>query len=252
MVWSPKGSADAPFNREMRKATRDIHAVSDALVNGKLALALSDNSVWADGLLVFYEIFRYLEEAMDRLRDKPLGELRIEGMERTQAFEADLKYYLGEDWASSYTPRASVASYLHHLMELEENDPDLLIAYVYHLYMGLLSGGQILRKKRQLLNRFPVLAGNKKTRSGGDAVSDFGGRSIYQMKKDLVAALNSVVAQFSEEKKKSILEESRTVFELNNTLVRSVKGVTQVILRNLAFFLAFIFMLYMLFKLFMF
>lgn len=87
---------------------------------------------------------------------------------------------------------------------------------------------------------------------GGDAVSDFGGRSIYQMKKDLVAALNSVVAQFSEEKKKLILEESRKVFELNNTLVRSVKGVTQVILRNLAFFLAFIFMLYMLFKLFMF
>lgn len=83
-------------------------------------------------------------------------------------------------------------------------------------------------------------------------MTDFGGRSIYQMKKELVAALNSVASQLSEEKRKLILQESRTVFELNNTLVRSVKGVTQVILRNLAFALAFIFMLYMLFKLFMF
>ncbi|KAJ1522380.1 hypothetical protein ONE63_002669 [Megalurothrips usitatus] len=251
MVWSPKGSADAPFNREMRKATRDVHAVSDALVNGKLALALSDNSVWADGLLVFYEIFRYLEEAMLRLRNKPLGQMWIEGMERTEAFEADLRYYLGENWTTSYTPRESVASYLQHLMEVEEQDPDLLIAYVYHLYMGLLSGGQILRKKKQLLNRFPVLSGNRKTR-GGDAVTDFSGRSIYQMKKELIAALNSVVTQFDSDKKKAILEESRTVFELNNTLVKSVKGVTQVILRNLAFVLAFVFMLYMLIKMFMF
>ncbi|XP_026274489.1 uncharacterized protein LOC113203811 isoform X2 [Frankliniella occidentalis] len=251
-MWSPKGSADAPFNREMRKATRDIHAVSDALVNGKLALALSDNIVWADGLLVFYEIFRYLEEAMQRYRNQPLGQLRIEGMERTEAFEADLRYYLGEDWTATYTPRESVANYLQHMMEVEENDPDLLIAYVYHLYMGLLSGGQILRKKRQLLNRFPMLGVSRKTRPGGDAVTDFGGRSIYQMKKDLVAALNSVAAELDDDKKKLILEESRTVFELNNTLVRSVKGVGQVILRNVAFFLAFIFMLYMLCKMFMF
>lgn len=88
--------------------------------------------------------------------------------------------------------------------------------------------------------------------SGGDAVTDFGGRSIYQMKKDMVAALNGVAAHLSQQKRQLILEESRMVFELNNTLVRSVKGVGQVILRNLLFFLAFVFMLYMLFKLFMF
>lgn len=251
MVWSPKGSTDAPFHREMRKATREIHDVSDALVNGKLALALSDNSVWADGILVFYEIFRYLEEAMERLRDKPLGQLRIEGMERTEAFEADLRYYLGENWTACYEPRECVTDYLNHLRKVEESDPDLLIAYVYHLYMGLLSGGQIFRKKRQLMKHLPVMAGGgRQIRT--DAVTDFGGRSIYQMKKDLVAALNSVASQLDEEKRKQLLDESRTVFELNNTLVRSVQGVTQVILRNLLFVLAFLFMLYMLYKLFMF
>lgn len=119
---------------------------------------------------MFYEVFRYLEEALDRLRDKPVGQLRIEGMERTEAFQLDLRYYLGENWTASYTPRESVANYLQHLMDVEDSDPDLLIAYVYHLYMGLLSGGQILRKKRQLLNRFPMLAGNKKARTGKDIV----------------------------------------------------------------------------------
>lgn len=103
---------------------------------------------------------------MARMKDGPLGQLKIEGMERTAAFETDLKYYLGENWTASYSPRESVANYLRHLMDVEERDPDLLIAYVYHLYMGLLSGGQILRKKRQLFNRFPALTGNRKTKIG--------------------------------------------------------------------------------------
>ncbi|KAJ9600796.1 hypothetical protein L9F63_001008 [Diploptera punctata] len=135
------------FTKQMRKATRDIHAVSDALVNAKLAFALSDNDVWAEGLLVFYEIFRFLDEAMEHLKDTHVGQLCIDGMQRTEAFQKDLNYYLGADWTKDYKPRESVAKYLIHLKNLEKSDPDLLMAYIYHLYMGLLSGGQILRKK---------------------------------------------------------------------------------------------------------
>nr|CAD7425602.1 unnamed protein product [Timema monikensis] len=93
------------FTKKMRAATRDVHAISDGLVNAKLAFALSDNSVWADGLLVFYEIFNYLEEAMNRLRHTPIGLLKIEGLDRTEAFEKDLTFYLGNDWKKTYTPR---------------------------------------------------------------------------------------------------------------------------------------------------
>lgn len=64
-----------------------------------------DDSVWADGLLVFYEIFRYLEGAMIRLENTKVGQLRLPGLERTEAFEEDLRHYLGNDWLRTYTPR---------------------------------------------------------------------------------------------------------------------------------------------------
>lgn len=64
-----------------------------------------DDAVWADGLLVFYEVFRYLEGAMLRLNNTKVGQLRIEGLQRTEAFERDLDFYLGKGWMKNYTPR---------------------------------------------------------------------------------------------------------------------------------------------------
>jgi len=91
-----------------------------------------------------------LETAAARLNNKAVSVMMLDSIHRTKAFEADLAFYLGTDWASKYTPRKEVVSYLQHLMQLEEENPELLIAYIYHLYMGLLSGGQILRRKRTL------------------------------------------------------------------------------------------------------
>lgn len=44
----------------------------------------------------------------------------------------------------------ALENYIEHLQELERSNPQLLLAYVYHLYLGLLSGGQILAKKRRM------------------------------------------------------------------------------------------------------
>ncbi|XP_069673121.1 uncharacterized protein Ho [Periplaneta americana] len=216
------------FTKQMRKATREIHAISDALVNAKLAFALSDNSVWAEGLLVFYEIFRYLEEAMVRLKDTHVGKLCIEGMQRTESFEKDLSFYLGSDWAKDYKPRESVVKYLLHLRELENSDPDQLVAYIYHLYMGLMSGGQILRKKRVVFSKF-----TSSQQTYEDAVTDFGENSIPNMKKDLMTAMNGIAEVLNEETKQKLIEESKTVFVLNNEIIRSVRGANEVILKKI-------------------
>ena len=48
---------------------------------------MGENGVWAEGLLVFYEVFRHLEEALDRLNHTLIGELDIPGMRRTKLFE---------------------------------------------------------------------------------------------------------------------------------------------------------------------
>ncbi|PSN57003.1 hypothetical protein C0J52_04253 [Blattella germanica] len=218
------------FTKQMRKATREIHAISDALVNAKLAFALSDGAVWAEGLLVFYEIFRFLEEAMERLKDSPVRELCVDGMQRTEAFQRDLDFYLGSDWTKDYKPRESVVKYLLHLKNLEKNDPNLLMAYIYHLYMGLLSGGQILRKKRAA---FSKLAPFSSQDSYDDSVTNFGDRSIFNIKKELSDAMNNIANGLDEETKRKLIEESKTVFVMNNEIIKSVQGTNVVILKKL-------------------
>lgn len=48
---------------------------------------MSADRVWAEGLLVFYEVFRYLEGALGRYSHTLIGEMDIPGMRRTEAFE---------------------------------------------------------------------------------------------------------------------------------------------------------------------
>jgi len=96
--------------------------------------AMTDNAVWAQGLLCFYELFKYLEAALDRLSHTALAELDVPGMRRTAAFEQDLRHFLGERYlAEEYKPAPVVAAYLQYLAQLEENEPHLLAAYIYHL-----------------------------------------------------------------------------------------------------------------------
>jgi heme oxygenase len=63
-----------------------------------------------------------------------------------QAFEADLAFYLGPRWKSLVTPSLPVAQYIDHLRSLEKDRPALLLVYAYHMYMAILSGGQILKR----------------------------------------------------------------------------------------------------------
>ena len=135
------------FSVELRRATKNIHDVSDALVNAKLGVTINDDSVWAEGLLVFYEVFKFLEQALRSHSDSLIGDLLIDHMERTQAFEADLAFFFGSNWTENYAVRPEVQVYLDHLRDIEQDNPYLLIPYIYHLYMGLFSGGQILQAK---------------------------------------------------------------------------------------------------------
>ena len=57
---------DGPtFCRRMRDATKAIHDTSDKLVNLKLGLSMSNDMVWANGLLVFAKVCRctYLKDS---------------------------------------------------------------------------------------------------------------------------------------------------------------------------------------------
>ena len=207
--------------------------------------ALSNDSVWAEGLLIFYEIFRFLEEAMDRLNHSLIGELDIEGMRRTEAFKQDLAFYLGKDWEKHYQPREVVTKYVSYLKEIEMSNPYLLLAYVYHMYMGLLSGGQILQKKRQFFSKFFPFGGASDL---GYEVTKFGTHSIAHIKRELVKAMNEVAENLDEDTKQQLIDESRTLFLKNNEIIKTVKGATQVLIQKLVLLIAFFVLLWYLYK----
>lgn len=217
---------DIPFTKQMRDVTREIHNVSDAMINAKLGIAMSENRVWSEGLLVFYEIFRYLEDALERFSHTLIGDLDIPGMRRVEAFEKDLAYYLGSDWKKTYTPRESVCEYLRHLQKIEKENPYYLTAYVYHLYMGLLSGGQILRRKKALLEKLKF---SRKDSCEGMAVTEIKDGNVSSLKKQMTDAMNHIAGELDEDFRQRLLEESKMVFILNNKIVSTIEGTGTVV-----------------------
>jgi heme oxygenase len=65
-----------------------------------------------------------------------------------------------------------------------------------------------------------------------DAVTDFGAINISKMKKNLVEAMNGIAGVLDEKTKGKLLEESKTVFVMNNEIIRSIKGANAVILKK--------------------
>lgn len=131
--------------------------------------------------------------------------------------------------------RDSVIKYLMRLREIEDTEPALLMAYIYHLYMGLLSGGIILRRKRQLMQKISLF---KEITSSGNNITDFGNHSILELKRDLRETMNKIAETLDEDTKNKLIEESKIVYALNNEIIRSVRGAGTVIFKKIFYFIS--------------
>lgn len=219
------------FCQKMRDVSRDVHDLSDHMVNAKLGLALSNDQVWAEGLYVFARIFFYLEDWLDKYKHTLIGDLDLPGLRRRDAFDQDMTHFYGSDWAKKETSQPTQI-YLDYLKQLEDKDPYLLVPYFYHLYMGILSGGQLLSKKRSLTqwgkakdNKAPV----------GEATTFFN-LPVGQLKRDLKKATNLIANEMDEKQKEQMLIESVNVFKLNNDIVKSIEGVDEIFYKKMATF----------------
>ncbi|XP_063707657.1 heme oxygenase 2 [Culicoides brevitarsis] len=202
------------FTKEMRISSRKEHRISDDFINAKLAFAMHNNDVWSEGLLVFYEVFKFLENHLSY-------DILPKEFRRTEAFEQDLSYFLGPHWQENYQPRKEVQNYLDHLVKITNTNSTLLVAYVYHMYLGLLSGGQILQKKRKLVQKiFPKP--DDEVNAPGCAVTTYD-VAIGDLKTQLKEIIDNLAKNWDENTKQAILEEGKKVFQLNNELVRSIK-----------------------------
>lgn len=198
--------------------------------------ALSDNTVWSEGLLVFYEVFKYLEENVPE-------SLLPKEMHRREAFEADLDFYLTPEWRRDYVPREAVQRYIEHMEEVKARNPVLLFAYVYHLYMGLLSGGQILQKKRSLAGRWGKVDDSNLGRMVTTYPAD---QPIAEMKTKMRALVDKLAESWDEDFQREFIAECRFVFELNNRVVATIKSADKVGRKRLAFILGLIIITWML------
>lgn len=196
--------------------------------------ALNNNDVWAEGLLVFYEVFKFLEENVS-------SQILPMDYHRAEQFEKDLDFFKGPDWKKTYKVRESVQRYLNHLQELNDSNPLLLIPYVYHLYMGLLSGGQILSKKRKLGMK---LTGTKQRNDDegvvapGENLTTFPNKSILELKNNFRHTIDEFSKEFDSDLRRELIVESKTVFEMNNEVIKSIEGVGDQLRKNLRNFLA--------------
>lgn len=270
---------DMSFTKEVRKATKDVHNLTDVLINAKFAFALSDDEVWYDGLLVFYELYKFFETHLpERLLPKELH--------RTAAFERDFAYFYGSDWKKSYEPRPAVQAYLTSLEKVAAKDEVLLFAYAFQMYMALMSGGQLLQKKRMIARKlwiFPQGSSEKQKQAEAEAaaateaaaalnddkdnyltarpmpeqvtICQVGCEATYFpvgipiLKNKLRRIFNEVYGKLDDEKRAEYIEESRNLFRMNLELVRTVKGVNRANLKKLAIAVVFITSLYVAFKL---
>ncbi len=116
------------FCEELKVKTQAVHDQSDRTINLKLVVVLTDPKTWAKAVSEFYFVFQTLEQCLENHVDHPhLGRLQNRALHRTDQFEKDLEFYLGDNWRSQIEISEHAQQYCDHLLKLSEEDPTSLI-----------------------------------------------------------------------------------------------------------------------------
>nr|XP_039272289.1 heme oxygenase-like [Styela clava] len=153
------------FCAELNRRTKSIHDKSDKATRIKLAVALTDVTIYTQVLGDFYYVFKTIEELIsENAHSVNISALWLPKLCRRKKIEQDLAYYLGLGWKDITKPSPAAQQYVSHLEEICGENPDILIAYVAvipnplwlmaplfiipvpYFFAALLAGGYILRK----------------------------------------------------------------------------------------------------------
>ncbi|XP_076608943.1 heme oxygenase 1a [Chaetodon auriga] len=201
--------ADRDLSEQIKSATKDVHerAESTPLMMNYLKgqITLPEYKVL---LCSLYEIYKALEEEMDRNSSHP-GVAPIyfpQEIARQESLEADLEHFLGSDWKKRVVIPAATLRYVQRIQKIGRESPKLLVAHAYTRYLGDLSGGQVLRKITQKALRL--------SSDEGLSFFAFPGVSSPNLFKQLYRSrMNSV--ELTREEKAAVLEEAINAFNLN-------------------------------------
>ncbi|NP_001297923.1 heme oxygenase 1 [Esox lucius] len=202
-------SIGSDLSEQIKAKTRDIHVRAE---NTQLMLNYQKGQITLPQykLLLFslYEIYRALEEELDRNASHP-GVSPIyfpQELARLETIERDLEHFFGKEWQKRVIVPAATQRYTQRLHTIGKDDPNLLVAHAYTRYLGDLSGGQVLGKITQ--KSFGL--------SSGEGVSFFsfpGVSSPNRFKQLYRSRMNSI--ELTKEEREAVLEEALMAFEHN-------------------------------------
>ncbi|KAF9910452.1 heme oxygenase [Linnemannia zychae] len=261
-----------PLTDELRQKTKGLHGKTDRLVSLGL-FAVLDYQIYRQILLGFYYVFKTFEEEYERhvKTTTTVGGQKLihpwvqhtysPDLRRTEAFEADLAYFYGDDWKDHVQPSKQVQEYMDHIRDISKRQPEKLIAYPATLYLGLFFGGQITRSKIvKSTHFFPSPPEKKLGGENDDGIAIFTFRDTTssipgsgagagtgdrgkkmdpnKVKSALKERLNSIAelntpedvpeTKLARAGRDAIAEEAKEIFIRNMDLMTSVEGVSKV------------------------
>ncbi|KAM4530320.1 heme oxygenase 1a isoform 1-T2 [Odontesthes bonariensis] len=203
------GDAGSDLSELIKAATKDNHVRAE---NTQLMLSYQKGQITLPQYKVLlcslYEIYKALEEEMDRNSSHPaVAPIYFpQELARLDSLERDLEYFLGLNWKKRVIVPAATHRYEQRLRKIGKSNPELLVAHAYTRYLGDLSGGQVLGKITQ----------KSLGLSSKEGLSFFtfpGVTSPNRFKQLYRSRMNSI--ELTEREKAAVLEEAVSAFELN-------------------------------------
>ncbi|KAF9897540.1 hypothetical protein BX616_005390 [Lobosporangium transversale] len=259
------------LTEELRAKTKGLHGKLDRLVQLGLFTVL-DYRIYRQLLLGFYYVYKTFEEEYEN-HLKKVSQIHpwvlhayAPELRRTEAFEADLAYFYGEDWKQNVSPSKSLQQYMEHIRDIGKHHPEKLVAFPATMYLGIFFGGQIVRSKIVKATSFFPSPPNKKLggeHDGGIAIftfrekappsssspSSLGNVTIssnnyndnqkgkkkdpIKLRNELKTQLNSIpglddTSEKAIKERQAIVDEAREIFARNMDLITEVDGVSKV------------------------
>ncbi|XP_064170309.1 heme oxygenase 1a [Anguilla rostrata] len=201
--------SSSDLSEQIKAVTKDSHVRAE---NTELMLSYQRGHITLPQykflLCSLYEIYRALEEELDRNSSHP-GVAPIyfpQELARQETLEKDLEFLLGKNWQERIAVPAATHRYTERLRQIGKENPILLVAHAYTRYLGDLSGGQVLGRITQ----------KSLGLSSGEGLSFFsfpGVSSPNRFKQLYRSRMNSV--ELTEEEREGVLEEAVRAFEFN-------------------------------------
>ncbi|XP_026021612.1 heme oxygenase 1a [Astatotilapia calliptera] len=203
------GEVGSDLSEQIKAATKDNHVRAE---NTQLMLSYQKGEItlvqYKVLLCSLYEIYRALEDEMDRNASDPaVAPIYFpQELSRVESLERDLEHFFGSEWRKRVIVPAATQRYSQRLRQIGRENPELLVAHAYTRYLGDLSGGQVLGKITQ----------KSLGLSSKEGLSFFhfpGVSSPNRFKQLYRSRMNSI--ELTEKEKAAVLEEAVQAFELN-------------------------------------